>query len=181
MVALDIIIALILIIGAIAGLRKGLIAQLFSIAAIFLSSWLAFTFSSAFSEWLSSYIHADGALMNIITFLMIFIGMIILCNLLGKMIETVFEVAMLGWLNRLLGVAFSVTKYALFIGLAIILFHSINNRFNWVDEEKLAESKMYSLMKDGAYAVFPYFESLLKGDKTLDAQKTAQSSQDTKI
>lgn len=179
--ALDIIIALILLIGGIAGLRKGFIVQLFSIGAIILSAWLAYTFSSAFSEWLASYIHAEGFWLNIITFLLIFIGIGILCRLLGRLVEKIFKFAMLGWLNRLLGAVFSVAKYALVLGLLVVLFHSINSRFAWVQEEKLAESKMYALIKEGAYTIFPYFEGLLKGDKTLDVQKAALTSKDTKI
>ena len=179
--ALDIIIALILLIGAIAGLRKGFIVQVFSIGAIILSAWLSYTFSSAFSEWLSAYIHAEGFWLNIISFLLIFIGIGILCRLLGRLVEKIFQFAMLGWLNRLLGAIFSVVKYALVLGLAMVLFNSINSRFAWVSEEKLAESKMYSLIKEGAYTVFPYFESLLKGDKTLDVQKAAQTDKDAKI
>ena len=180
MVALDIVIALILLIGAISGLRKGFIVQLFSIGAIILSAWLAYTFSSAFSEWLASYIHAEGFWLNIITFLLIFIGIGILCRLLGRLVEKIFKFAMLGWLNRLLGAVFSVAKYALVLGLVVVLFNAINSRFAWVQEEKLAESKMYALIKEGAYTVFPYFEGLLKGDKVLNVQKT-QTSKGTKI
>ena len=181
MVALDIVIALILLIGALSGLQKGIIVQIFSIGAIIVSAWLSFTFSSAFSEWLASYIHTEGFWLNIICFLLIFIVIGILCRLLGKLVEKIFSLAMLGWLNRLLGAVFSVAKYALVLGLAAVLFNSINSRFAWVPEEKLAESKMYTLIKEGAYSVFPYFEGLLKGDKTLDAQKASQKGKNSKI
>lgn len=173
---MDIIIALILLIGGIAGLRKGFIIQLFSIGAIILSAWLSYTFSSAFSEWLASYIHAEGFWLNIISFLLIFIGIGILCRLLGKLIEKLFKFAMLGWLNRLLGAIFSMAKYALVLGLVVVLFNSINTRFAWVEEEKLAESKMYTLIKTGAYTIFPYFEGLLKGDKVIDVQNAAKGA-----
>lgn len=182
MIALDVVIALILLIGAISGLRKGFIVQLFSIAAIVLSAWLAYTFSSAFSEWLASYIHAEGFWLNIITFLLIFIGIGILCRLLGRLVEKVFKFAMLGWLNRLLGAVFSVAKYALLLGLLIVVFNSINSQFQWVEEEKLAESKMYTLIKEQAYTIFPYFGGLLKGDKVLDAKgKTPKADKGNKI
>ncbi|MCR4565663.1 MAG: CvpA family protein [Bacteroidales bacterium] len=165
--ALDIVIVLILVIGAVAGLRKGFIAQLFAIISILLSAWLAYTFSSAFSEWLAAYIHAEGFWLNIISFLLIFIGVGLLCRLLGNALEGIFKLALLGWLNRLLGAVFSAAKYALVIGLAIILFNSLNSRFGWVPEEKLAESKMYVIMKNGAYSVFPYFQGLLSGKDKL--------------
>ncbi len=179
--AFDIVIALILLIGAIAGLRKGFIIQVFSIGAIILSAWLSYTFSSAFSEWLSAYIHAEGFWLNIISFLLIFIGIGILCRLLGRLVEKIFKFAMLGWLNRLLGAVFSVAKYMLILGLAVVLFNSVNSRFAWVEEEKLAESKMYALIKEGAYTVFPYFEGLLKGDQTIEVQKATQSGKGAKI
>lgn len=169
--ALDVIIILILLIAAIAGLRKGFIVQIFSIAAIFVSAWLSYTFSSAFSQWLAAYIHAEGFWLNIISFLLIFIGIGLLFRLLGKLLEGLFKFAMLGWLNRLLGAVFSAAKYALLLGLAIVLFNSANSRFAWVPEETLAESKMYVLMKSAAYSVFPYFQDLLTGRDSETVKK----------
>lgn len=165
--ALDIIIILILLIAAIAGVRKGFIVQLFSIAAILLSAWLSYTSSSAFSQWLAAYIHAEGFWLNIISFLLIFIGIGLLFRLLGKLVESIFKLAMLGWLNRVLGAVFSAAKYALLIGLAIVLFNTANSRFAWVPEETLAESKMYVLMKSAAYGAFPYFQDLLTGREAI--------------
>lgn len=161
--ALDVVILLILIIGAIAGLRRGLIAQVFSIAAILLSAWLSYTCSSAFGEWLADYVHAEGFWIKIIAFLLIFIGVGLLCRLLSKILEKIFSIAMLGWLNRVLGAVLAVAKYALVIGLAIILFNTVNQRFKWVDDAKLAESQLYTTIKTGAYSIFPYFQELLSG------------------
>ena len=169
--ALDVVILLILIIGAIAGLRKGFIAQIFSIAAIFVSAWLSYTFSSAFSQWLAAYIHAEGFWLNIISFLLIFIGIGLLCRLLGKLLESIFKLAMLGCLNRLLGAVLSMAKYALVIGLAIILFNTVNERFKWVDDAKLAESQLYTIIKTGAYSLFPYFQELLSASTQTPQKK----------
>ena len=90
-------------------------------------------------------------------------GRVLLCRLLSKILEKIFSIAMLGWLNRVLGAVLAVAKYALVIGLAIILFNTVNQRFKWVDDAKLAESQLYTAIKTGAYSIFTYFQELLSG------------------
>lgn len=68
---------------------------------------------------------------------------------------------MLGWVNKLLGVAFSFLKCALVIGLIIMAFNSLNNSFHIISEEELAKSILYPPLKDIAYTVFPYLKDLL--------------------
>ncbi len=159
--ALDIIILLILAIGAIMGIRKGFVSQAFSLISILVSVWLSFTCASAFGEWLSQYISTSEVILKIISFLIIFIGVGLLCNLLGKLVEKIFKLAMLGWLNRLLGAIFSMMKYVLFIGIAIQLFTSLNQQFGFVDNATLAQSGLYTAIKTISDVVFPYFKELI--------------------
>ena len=161
--ALDIVDLLILIIGAVAGLRKGFFSQAFAILAILLSAWISFTCAGAISEWIASWVHAEGVWLKIITFLVIFIGVGILCRLVSKVFDRLFKVAMLGWLNRLMGAVLSVCKYLIILGLIAILFNTVNKEFKWVDEATLSQSKSYVVIRDGAYKLFPYFKELLSG------------------
>ena len=66
----------------------------------------------------------------------------------------------LGWLNKLLGLVFALLKYALVIGLLVILFDSINDKFSLVSRSYLDSSFMYSGLKSISYSVFPYLKSL---------------------
>lgn len=168
--ALDAVVLLILVIGAIVGLRKGFFSQAFAILAILLSAWIAFTCAGAISEWIASWVHAEGIWLKIITFLLIFIGVGILCRLVSKLFDRLFKVAMLGWLNRLMGAILSVCKYLIIMGLITILFNTVNKEFKWVDEATLSQSRSFVAIREGAYKLFPYFKEMLSGSAVIEAE-----------
>ena len=171
MTAIDILIILILLFGAYMGVRRGIIIQVFSIIAIFVGSWISFTFSSALSGWLAPVFHLEEDYwLTIVSYVLIFIGIIILFRLLAKVVERMFKHATLEWLNKGAGAVFSVVKYTLILGVLFVIFHSGNHRYGWVDENKLSESKVYVFVKDVGYTVFPYFENLLKGKYAPDPE-----------
>ena len=78
--------------------------------------------------------------MKLIAFAVIMIGVFIVLGIVGKFLEGILNLVLLGWLNKLLGVAFSLLKTALIVGLLIMLFSSINNNLHIVSEEVLAQS-----------------------------------------
>lgn len=159
---IDIILILCFIPSLINGLRKGLVAQAVAIFSIVLGVWLSFKFSSAASEWISRWIDAASpAILNTISFILILAAVSFILFAFGKIIEASIKIIMLGWLNRLLGVIFALVKCALFLGLAIIFFNSLNETFHLVKESTLAESVMYTQLKHAANSVFPYLNNLL--------------------
>lgn len=158
---LDIILLLCFIPALIQGVRKGFIAQVIAIISLLAGVFLSFQFATAVSGWLAQYIEGSEQVMKIVAFALIFIGVIIVLNLIGKALEGIVRIVMLNWVNRLLGVAFSFLKCALIIGLVIMAFNSINNSFHLVSEEELAQSILYTPIKDMAYTVFPYLKEML--------------------
>ena len=73
MSVLDIIILLFLIPALISGLKKGLVAQIVAIVSLILGVWMSFKFASALSQWASTWIELDMKVLNIISFLVIFV------------------------------------------------------------------------------------------------------------
>lgn len=157
---LDIVLLACLIPAVIQGLRKGFIAQVVAIISLVLGGWLAYRFSSAVTEWLGQWISASGPALNIIAFILIFAIVVTLLFLLGKILEASIKIILLGWLNKLLGLVFSLFKYVLVIGLLIILFDSINGKFGLVSDEFLDSSFLYSGIRSISWSVFPYLKSL---------------------
>lgn len=158
---LDFIILLCFIPAVISGLKKGFIAQVVAIIALILGAWLSYRFSSAVSTWIGQWIEGSQRLLQIIAFIIIFIVVVFALHLLGKAIEASIKIIMLGWLNKLLGVAFSMLKCMLIIGLLIMAFNAINETFSLVQESKLAESLLYTPIKNMTYSVFPYIKDML--------------------
>lgn len=158
---LDIILLVCFIPAIISGLRKGFIAQVVAIISIVLGVWLSVKFATLIGNWISQWIEASPQLINIISFAIIFIAVAVLLFTIGKLIEATIKIIMLGWLNKLLGVLFSMLKCILIIGFLIIVFEAINDTFGLVPESYLSDSLLYTPFRDIADSVFPLFKELL--------------------
>ena len=158
---LDIILLVCFIPAIISGLRKGFIAQVVAIISIVLGVWLSVKSATLVGSWISQWIEASPQLINIISFAIIFIAVAVLLFTIGKLIEATIKIIMLGWINKLLGVLFSMLKCILIIGFLIIVFEAINDAFGLVPESYLSDSLLYAPFRDIADSVFPLFKELL--------------------
>ena len=132
-----------------------------AIISIVLGVWLSVKSATLVGNWISQWIEASPQLINIISFAIIFIAVAVLLFTIGKLIEATIKIIMLGWLNKLLGVLFSMLKCILIIGFLIIVFEAINDTFGLVPESYLSDSLLYTPFRDIADSVFPLFKELL--------------------
>lgn len=161
MSTLDIIIIICFMPFLIQGLVKGFIVEVISIVSVFVGAWLSFRFSNVVCEYIAPYLEVSDKVLHVISFILIMVAAILGLYLVGRLIRGLIKIVMLGWLDRLLGIALSLVLGTMVIGLAIMLFNTINTTFGLVSEETLAESVLYTPIKDIAYTVFPYFKELL--------------------
>lgn len=158
---LDIILLICFVPAIIQGFRKGFIAQAIAIISIIVGIWASARFANIVTAWIGQYITASEQVLKVVAFAMILIVVFLVLAALGKMLEGVFRIVMLGWLNKLLGVAFSLLKMVLIIGLLIIAFTAVNDTFKFVQESVLNESVLYPPLKKLAFEVFPYLKEIL--------------------
>ena len=158
---LDIIILTCFVPAVVQGLKKGFVSQVLSILSILLGVYISFRFSSMVGSWLAQYIEGSEQVLKVIAFALILLGVAAALAALSKLIEGILKIVMLGWLNKLLGVAFSLLKCSLIIGLAILLFNSFNETFRVVSEDTLNSSALYLPIKNLADTVFPYLKELI--------------------
>jgi membrane protein required for colicin V production len=158
---IDIIILVCCIPALFHGFSKGFVSQAISLIALVLGVWLSFKFSVPFGDWLKSFADLPGTVLHIIAFALILILVMLVLTLIGKAIEKVLKLAMLGWLNKLLGVVFALLKAVLIIGLVIIIFDAIYNLIPFVSSDTLNESVLYNPIKSIANTVFPFLKELI--------------------
>ena len=159
---IDIIILICLIPAAIQGFIKGFITEALSIASLILGAWLAFRFSELLCKSLAPYVgNVPEKVLQVISFALIMIIVVLLLALLAKLLKGILKIVLLGWLDRLLGIALGIAKAALILSIVIVLFGSLNEMFGWIGEEKIAESVLYEPLKGFAYKVFPYLKALI--------------------
>ena len=162
---LDIILLICFVPAVVQGFRKGFISQVMAIISIIAGVWLSVQFTSPVTAWLAQYIQGTEQVLKVVSFALIFIAVIAGLVLLGKLLEGTVKLIMLGWLNRLLGVIFSLVKAGLIVGLVIMAICSLNNTFQFISEEMLNQSVLFPHLKNMAYTVFPYLKDLLFWNK----------------
>ena len=158
---IDIILLICFIPAVVQGLRKGFISQAISIVSLIAGIWASARFADMVTEWISQYMNASEQVLKIVAFALILIVVFIVLGLLGRLLESILNFVMLGWINKLLGIVFSLTKAILIIGLVILLFSSLNNNFQLVKPETLDSSVLYQPVKNFADTIFPFIKNIL--------------------
>ena len=161
MATLDIILLLCFLPGIIRGLSKGFLEQALALVGVVLSVWAAFHFSSLVCTWLKPYLDVWETTLSIISFALILVAITLVVFLVAKLLTKIVELALLGWLDKTLGLVFALAVNALVIGGFIILFDTLNTKFGIVKPEVLDASVLYTGLKDLSYLVFPYLKALV--------------------
>lgn len=158
---LDIILLILLIPGAIRGVAKGFLEQAVSLAGIVLSVYIAYHFSEPVCTWLAQYITVSDTVLHVIGFAVLLLAVLLIVMFFAKLLTRVADMASLGWFNRVLGFVFSLAVSVLIICILIILFDTVNTKFELVKTPILTDSVLYGPLKDLGYFVFPYLKQLL--------------------
>lgn len=157
---LDIIILLIIAASAIFGVFKGFVRQLVSIASLVLGIWCAGKFTGYIStyikEWLS--LEMSQQTLHIILFIAIFILVVVIAHFLGKGVEGIIKLSMLGWINRILGFLFGAAKAIIVLSVVVCTINWLNGTFHLIPDDFLAKSKGYALLADFAKDFFPFLQ-----------------------
>jgi membrane protein required for colicin V production len=153
----DIVFALLFCIALYSGIKQGLIMQVTALLAIFLGIYLAAKFSSMLAKWITGFGVGSQAV-SIISFTLAFIGVIILARLAGHVVQKIVRIAMLGWLNRLLGAVFSLAKMAFLISITLFIINSVDRELNFMPREQVNKSKLYTPLSWLAPSLFPFLD-----------------------
>lgn len=157
----DIIILICLIPALFAGFMKGFVRQAAAVLALVLGVWAGYHFSDFVSNKLLSWIKAEQNILDIISFAIIFIGILILVNLAGRAMESVIKLVLLGWVDKILGIIFALLKYAFVLSIVAYLLESFDELFQFLPKETLEGSVLYGYLSKIAPVVFPYLKNLV--------------------
>ena len=101
---IDIIFAILIVISIFKGYRKGLIIAIFSIVALIVGLAAALKLSATVAAYLQNSVNISGKWLPFLSFAMVFGLVAVLVGMGGKLIEKTFEMALLGWANRIGGI-----------------------------------------------------------------------------
>lgn len=161
----DVILALILLYGAVRGFFRGFFAELASLVGFIAGIYGAVYFSHILSDFLADRVTWNIEFVNLIAFAITFILIVFLISLAGSFLTKIANFAMLGILNRLFGAAFGFIKVAFITSVIIMFFSATNEDINIVEQETIDESVLYPPVKILAPTILP---SILREARELD-------------
>lgn len=161
MIYIDLIIIVVIIYAFIKGFYNGLINEIASFLGLFIGAIVSYTFSDNLSEILNSYFEIDPKVLNILSFILLFIITSVCFTIVGKSLTKLIKFISLGTINRLLGGIFSSLKF-------IIVIVSISMVINYLSELLMIEiipldqtnnSKVYPVLIDIGNLILDYLNN----------------------
>jgi membrane protein required for colicin V production len=154
---IDLIFAVLMILAVIKGYQKGLIIALFSIIALIVGLAAALKLSAATGVYLQHNTSVTSKWLPVISFAIVFIVIVILVNLGGKLIEKTFEMALLGWANRIAGILLYVVLYTIIF--SVFLFYA--DKIKIFERTTIASSHVYPIVQPLAPAILDKLGNLI--------------------
>ena len=160
---IDIIYAVIIVLAALQGYRSGLIVGLFSLVAIIIGLAAAMKLSTVVAGYIGRNVNVSEEWLPLISFVVVFLIVVLLIRWGARAIEKTVEIALLGWVNKLGGIIFYVALYT--IVFSVLLFYA--EQMKLLQAETINKSITYSFVQpwgpkiiNGIGAVIPIFRDM---------------------
>lgn len=144
---LDILLLVFLFIGFVVGLIRGFISETISIlmilVAIYCSKWL----TPIAKSMLEGVFGFSSQTANPLSYILVFIGIIVLFKFLSKTLTTIAQAATLGGVNRILGACIGTLKHALIASLVFNIVISSPILTTILEPKSLEVSKLYTTIQ----------------------------------
>lgn len=136
---IDVAFIIVMIFAIFKGLRKGLILGIFSLFAFMIGLAAALKLSVVVAAYLNEKAGTLTKLLPLLSFILVFIAVVLLVSIVGRIIKKTVRFAMLGWLDTIGG----IILYA-FIYLTIFsVFLFFAEKLHLIKTETIATSTVY--------------------------------------
>lgn len=154
---IDLIFAVLLVIAIIKGYQKGLIIAVFSIIAFIIGLAAALKLSAVAAVYVKDSVNVSAKWVPFLAFIIVFLVVVLLVRLGGKLIEKAFQVVLLGWLNRLGGVVLYAALYTII--LSIFIFYA--EKLQLISPEVIRSSLTYDFIQPWGPIIMDSFGKII--------------------
>ena len=159
---IDIVFLVAVIIAIVKGAMRGIVMALFSFAGWFIGLAAALKLSAIVAVYMQEHTGINAKWLPLISFILVFVIVVLLVQWAGKAIENIFDFTLLGWVNRLGGALLYTGMYILLA--SILLFYA--DKMRLINPETLSNSHAYALtaglapaLIEGLGAIIPTFKN----------------------
>jgi len=179
---LDLIIAIVLFVFGFKGFRKGLIIEVVTLLAFGIGIYGAMRFSDFTAAHLQEVFEINPKYLDTIAFVLTFILLVIVVNLIGRWVTNLVKEMNLGFFNRLGGFIFGTAKGVLLCSLLVMVLTNFK-LMGVLKENVKKESLLYPYIEKtvpyvyrGFDLVKDYADDLLPEDEEDENEKEVPSS-----
>ncbi len=144
---LDLIIAVILILGAIRGYQKGFFYEAATLAGLVAGVFVAILMASIAGNIFESLFEWNTRVVKIVVFIIAFILVVWLIRLLGELLTKLFKALMLSFVNRIAGFALGLLKWAVILAILFMVLEIMDPGQRIISKEMQANSYLYSMLE----------------------------------
>ncbi len=174
---LDIIFLIFIIIGIVKGIQRGFIIAIFSIIAIIIGLAAAMKLSTVAADYLKDSVNISARWLPVISFILVFLLVVVLVRLGANLLQKTVEIAFLGWVNRLAGAILYILLYTTVF--SVLLFFA--EQLGMLKPETIADSKAYPWVEplgpyiiNGIGKIFPFFQDMFSELKAFFEEMSKQ-------
>lgn len=152
---IDAAIVIILILSIVMGFINGFVKEVASLAALILGIWGAIKFSTFTAGKLYDYFDMTGHYVGVIAFLVTFGLIVVIIHFVGILADKIVNAVALGFVNRLLGIAFGLLKSILIMSVFFVILNVIDAKRPFLPKDKIEGSIFFNPISDIVPAIFP--------------------------
>jgi membrane protein required for colicin V production len=160
---IDIAFITLMIVAIFKGLSKGFIVAIFSFLGFMIGLAAAVKLSAIVAGYLGRHVFTGSRWLPVISFLLVFIVVILLVGWGARLVRKIVDIAMLGWLDRIGGVVLYVIIYTLIF--SVILFFA--EKILWLKTSVTRDSVVYATIApwgpkviDHIGNIIPFFKDM---------------------
>jgi membrane protein required for colicin V production len=130
------------------GILRGFIYELITVVGLILGYIISITYLSLLSAFILSFFPSlPEPVIKLISFFVLFVGTNLILRLVAKILTKTVKIAMLGWLNRLLGGLIGVLKGIIIMGIIVFVLNMLPFSSVLLDNPEINESQIYPLLE----------------------------------
>ena len=161
---IDFIIVLIVLIGALYGLIRGVFRQLGSLGGFVAGVLVSRLFGGSFASLLQQMFDLPAGVSRIAAYSLLFLLVYLICLQLMRLIHHISQQVALGWLDRLAGALFGALKYLVIFSILLNLVHIIDPKVRMLPAREVSTSHLYGYALRIAPALFAIAQEQLSAE-----------------
>jgi membrane protein required for colicin V production len=129
------------------GVFRGFVFELITVIGLLLGYIISITYLSLLSGFILSFFPSfPQSVVNLVSFFVLFLGTNLLLRLVANLLTKTLKIAMLGWLNRLLGGLLALLKAVMIMGILVFVINLIPFSAPLLESDEVANSHLYPIL-----------------------------------